>query len=93
MFSCESDEIMNGEKIRDFRSNHGLLKDVKQYWPEGTAEIYLYLMALNITVYAFIQSQTSHYIVWIFVTYKCLSGSWVHGQVSKCKPSKYKSKV
>ena len=40
MFSCESDEIMNGEKIRDFRSSHGLFKDVKQYWPEVTAEIY-----------------------------------------------------
>jgi len=55
--------------------------------------INLYLMALNIIVYAFIQSQTSHYIFWIFVTYKCLSGSWVHAQVSKCKPSEYKSKV
>jgi len=53
----------------------------------------LYSITLNITVFVFIQSQTSHFVVWTFVTYKSLIGSWVHGQVSKCKPSEYKSKV
>jgi len=67
-------------------SNSTGLKILQKY-------INLYLMALNITMCDFIHSQTSHFVVWIFVTYKFLSHSWVHGQVSKCKLSEYKSKV